>query len=137
MWTDETQAPWRDAIWDGDVATVTINLGDNSYQTEVTRCPIDGAEGSYFYTFQINGAPYFAYEGPEPTKEGQQFIGWRQLSGGSNFTVTDNAVFAAQFQANKSYVFNVYFYNQDGTKAASSVAITKSEQDIVDGNLTY
>lgn len=140
LWT-VSHTPWTaDTVnWtDDNTATMPVTLNCTTYESIiVTRHP-DGADAQqYYYTFTIEGSPYFTYGGPTPTKAGQHFTSWKMLSGGSGFTVTGNAVFSAQFQAEKSYVFNVYFYYENGTKAGDTLSITKTEAYVQDGKLTF
>lgn len=51
--------------------------------------------------------------------------------------MTDTAVFTARFQADKAYVFNVYFYYEDGTKAGDTVSVACSETEVTEGKLTF
>lgn len=140
LWTD-TATPWSgdDVHWTDDVATVSITMNGTTHEAiPVTRHQLkDPDSQQYYYTFTIDGVPYFTYGGPTPTKDGQHFTNWKLMSGGSGFTVTGSAVFSAQFQAEKSYVFNVYFYYENGTKAGNTLALTKSEADVQDGTLTF
>lgn len=139
LWTD-ADTPWtaESVTWTNDTATVDITLNDTTYgNITVTRHPDDADTQQYYYTFTIEGVCYFTYGGSTPTKEGQHFTSWKLMSGGSGFTVTGNAVFTAQFQAEKSYVFNVYFYYENGTKAGDTIAITKTEADVQDGKVTF
>lgn len=140
LWTD-ADTPWTaDGVpWTEDnTAAVSITLNGTTYgNITVTRHPDDADTQRYYYTFTIEGVYYFTYGGPTPTKDGQHFTSWKLMSGGSGFTVTGNAVFAAQFQAEKSYVFNVYFYYENGTKAGDTLAITKTEAEVEDGKLIF
>lgn len=140
LWTD-TDTPWTaDTVsWtDDNTATVSITLNSTTYENiTVTRHPDDADTEQCYYTFTIEGVYYFTYGGATPTKDGQHFTSWKLMSGGSGFTVTGNAVFSAQFQAEKSYVFNVYFYYENGTKAGDTIAITKTETEVEDGKLTF
>lgn len=139
LWTD-TSTPWmsESVQWkEDDTASIDISLNDIEYENvDVTRhSSVDLQQ--YYYTFTIGGVPYFTYGGPFPTKSGQNFASWKLMSGGNGFTVTGNAVFAAQFQTEKTYVFNVYFYYEDGTRAKQTAAITKTEADVMDGKLSF
>lgn len=141
LWTD-ANTPWTsDSVsWAGDnTATMSVTLNGTTYDSiTVIRHLVESADSQpYYYTFTIDGVPYFTYGGATPTKNGQHFTGWKLMSGGSGFTVTGNAVFSAQFQAEKSYVFNVYFYYENGTKAGDTLAITKTEADVQAGQLTF
>ena len=139
LWTD-ADTPWTadEVTWAGDQAVMTVTLNGVAHEdVTVTRHPNSEDPSQYSYTFTIEEMPYFTYGGPTPTKDGQHFTSWKLMSGGSGFTVTDNAVFAAQFQAEKSYVFNVYFYYENGTKAGDTLAITKTETDVQNGTLSF
>lgn len=134
LWTD-TNTPWEDPDleWSEDgTATVTLN----GQEVVVTKHEQSGAS---YYTFTVSSAQYFTYGGPVPAKEGQNFVGWKMMSGGTDFTVTESkAVFAAQFQAGKSYVLNVYYYYENGTKANDPHAIIVSESDVsADGKAAF
>lgn len=140
LWTD-ADTPWTaDTVsWtDDNTATVSITLNGIKYENiTVTRHPDDAETEQCYYTFTIEGVYYFTYGGPTPAKDGQHFTSWKLMSGGSGFTVTGDAVFTAQFQAEKSYVFNVYFYYENGTKAGDTRAVTKTEADVLGGTLTF
>lgn len=140
LWTD-ADTPWTgdQVSWTDDTATVSMTLNGTTYEAiSVTRHPLAATDSQpYYYTFAIAGVQYFTYGGPTPVKDGQHFTSWKQMSGGTGFTVTDDAVFTAQFQAKKSYVFNVYFYYENGTRAGDTLAVTKSEAEVADGKLTF
>lgn len=138
LWT-HPDTPWTEdhVNWTDDSATMPITLNDKTYDAVTVSRHRAGEAQEYYYTFTIEGSLYFTYGGNTPTKDGQHFTSWKQISGGTGFTVTDHAVFAAQFQAEKAYVFNVYFYYEDGTKAKDTLAITKSESEVEDGRLTF
>lgn len=140
LWT-EPDSPWtaEGLPWDGDTATVSVTMGGMQYSdVTVTRHQQTGDEDQpYYYTFTLDRAFYFTYGGPEPAQAGQHFTSWKLLSGGAGFTVTDNAVFTARFQAEKAYVFNVYFYYEDGTKAGDTVSVACSETEVTEGKLTF
>lgn len=138
LWTDPN-TPWTgtDVTWSNEqTATVDVTVGGiNHTGVEVTRHGSD--DTSYYYTFVVDGIPYFTYGGPTPEKEGQTFASWKLMSGGKGFVVTENAVFAAQFQAEKSYVLNVYYYYENGTRAEETFAAIAGESEIKDGKLTF
>ena len=139
LWV-EPNTPWTDegVEWDdNDTATVDIPVGDTEHTgVLVTRHVAE--DNHYYYTFTIDSVPYFTYGGATPTQNGYHFTTWKMTSGGSGgFTVLQNTTFTAQFQAKKSYVFNVYFYYENGTKAGNTLAITKTEADINDRTLTF
>ena len=139
LWT-EPDTPWtsEDVSWTDDTATVSISLNGATHPAvSVTRHPLPSTDAPYYYTFAIDGVLYFTYGGPTPTKEGQQFTSWKLLSGGSGCTVTGDAVFTAQFQAEQAYVIHVYFYYENGTKAGDTLAIHKSQTEVENGALTF
>lgn len=141
LWTEDT-APWEEAgvSWNADnTANITINFHDQDYENVVvTRYEQSNASESetkdYYYRFTIEGVPYFTYGGKEPEKDGQHFVGWKLMSGGEGFTVTGTAAFSAQFQAEQSYVFNVYYYYENGTKAENTLSVVKTAADVKSGN---
>lgn len=138
LWT-ESSAPWEDpgVNWTEDKAQVDISVGPNSERdVTVTRYP--GKEPDrYYYTFTVGGVYYFTYAGKTPTKPGQHFVAWKLLSGGSGFTVTGNAVFTPQFQADTAYVFNIYYYYENGTRAEDTDTFSFGKEDIREGILSF
>lgn len=138
LWTDANTSWTEESVsWTEDTATVSITLNGTTWENiTVTRHSVE-ADVQYYYTFTLEGVYYFTYGGPTPTKDGQHFTSWKLMSGGGGFTVTDDAVFTAQFQAEKSYVFNVYFYYENGTKAQDTLAITKTEAEVSEGKVTF
>lgn len=138
LWT-ESSAPWEDpgVNWTEDKAQVDISVGPNSERdVTVTRYP--GKEPDrYYYTFTVGGVYYFTYAGKTPTKPGQHFVAWKLLSGGSGFTVTGNAVFTPQFQADTAYVFNIYYYYENGTRAGDTDTFSFGKEDIQEGILSF
>ena len=141
LWV-EPETPWtgEDVVWSAeDTAVMDLMVGDTLHpQVQVTRHPEQGAEmPGYYYTFTIDGVPYFTYGGEVPAKQGHYFASWKLISGGSGFTVLEDAVFAPQFQAEQSYVFNIYYYYEDGTRAGETTTVTKTRQDISNGTFTF
>lgn len=138
LWT-ENDTPWEDpgVTWTEDKAQVNISVGPNSEQdVTVTRYSV-GEAGRYYYTFTVGGVYYFTYAGKTPTKYGQHFVAWKLLSGGSGFTVTGNAVFTPQFQADTAYVFNIYYYYENGTRAGDTATFSFGTSNIQDGKITF
>lgn len=138
LWT-ESSAPWEDpgVNWTEDKAQVDISVGPNSEQNvTVTRYSVV-EPGGYYYTFTVGGVYYFTYAGQTPTKPGQHFVSWKLLSGGAGFTVTGNAVFTPQFQADTAYVFNIYYYYENGTRAGDTYTFSFGKEDIQEGILSF
>ena len=108
-------------------ATVSMTLNGTTYEAiSVTRTFAVTDSQPYYYTFAIAGVQYFTYGGPTPVKDGQHFTSWKQMSGGTGFTVTDDAVFTAQFRR-KSPMSSMYiFYYENGIRAGDTLAVTKS-----------
>ena len=140
LWTDPS-TPWTaDTVdWTDDTATLPITLNGITHEAVcVSRHPLAATDSPpYYYTFTLDRIPYFTYGGPIPAKDGQHFAGWKPMSSGNGFIVTGNAVFAAQFQAEEPYVFNIYFYYENGTKARDTLAVTKTQSDMQNGFLTF
>lgn len=137
LWT-ESSAPWEEpgVQWTEDKAQVYISVGQNPAQNVTVTRNQSGNLGSYYYTFTLGGVYYFTYGGKTPTKPGQHFVSWKLLSGGAGFTVTGNAVFTSQFQADTAYVFNIYYYYENGTRAKETATFTFGKNDIADGKIT-
>lgn len=135
LWT-ESDTPWTaaDVSWTENTASVDITVGETKYEG-VTVTRHESGDARYYYTFTIGGMAYFTYGGPVPTMVGQNFVSWKLTSGGTGFTVTEDAVFTAQFQVGKSYVVNVYYYYENGNRAKDTFAITKGEADEQNGKL--
>lgn len=138
LWT-ENDTPWEDpgVTWIADKAQVNISLGPNSEQDVTVTRYSKGEAGRYYYTFTVGGVYYFTYAGQTPTKPGQHFVSWKLLSGGSGFTVTGNAVFTPQFQADTAYVFNIYYYYENGTRAGDTATFSFGTSNIQDGKITF
>lgn len=141
LWTDDDK-PWLDITWTENVAEVDFALdGEEPEIIIVTRYPWGSEEGKYYYTFRRNELYYFTYGGDEPVKAGHIFTAWKMTSGGQGFTVLQDCTFTAQFAAEDAYVFNIYYYYQDGTKvegeAYTTQTITKTKEDIEGGKLTF
>ena len=138
LWT-ENDTPWEDpgVTWIADKAQVNISLGPNSEQDVTVTRYSKGEAGRYYYTFTVGGVYYFTYAGQTPTKPGQHFVSWKLLSGGAGFTVTGNAVFTPQFQADTAYVFNIYYYYENGTRAGDTDTFSFGKEDIQEGILSF
>ena len=138
LWA-EPDAPWTEESvdWTQDTAKVTVTLGQETYpDVLVRRHPRPQPDEGYYYTFSLDQMLYFTYGGPAPLRSGYEFTSWK-MTGGSGFTVLRDTAFVAQFQAQKSYVFNIYYYYQDGTRAGSTSVVTKTQDEVKDGLLTF
>lgn len=144
LWTAPDE-PWSDSnlTWIGNVAMV--NFAPDVEEPEmisVTRHSWDNETTNYYYTFRRNELYYFTYGGEVPVKDGHIFTAWKMTSGGQGFTVLQDCTFTAQFAAEDAYVFNIYYYYEDGTKvegeAYTTRTITKTKKDIQEGGtLTF
>lgn len=161
LWTDLANTPWEDveeASWQpvetepaGTVelaeATVSVTVGGRAQEVVVRRHK-DTTANTTYYTFQIQsdaagGAQaistfYFTYGGKQPESKGQYFVDWQRTAGGKGDVITADSAFAARYVAEKSYVFNIHHYRDDGTKTElAPTTEVFSESQIQNGTVSF
>lgn len=130
-----------------DTAQVTIHLGaadspEESHQVTVTRYMQDptaagqGSEAAYYYTFTLKDTPYFTYGGPSPVKAQEHFATWEKRNGTGFAVLDEKTVFDAKYTTLKNYIFDVFYYYENGVKAKDQVAVIKTEQDVMNHTIT-